>query len=247
MPVIIELPQVASTNTYVKQHAASLPDGALVHTPCQSAGRGQKGNSWESEPGKNLTFSLLLKRPHVDVKRQFAISEAVSLAIVEALDELTPLHIKWPNDIYADDRKLAGILIEHDLDADGIVHTVVGVGLNVNQTVFRSDAPNPVSLAQLTGRELPLPQLLERVGTAIEQYCHFDSDAAGFVALHTRYLSRLYRRDGHPHPFAVPGDDAPFMATIVDVDPDGMLTLRHSSGTLHRYAFKEVSFIISPD
>lgn len=240
MPVFLELPQVASTNTYVKQHAGELPDGTLVHTPCQSAGRGQKGNTWESEPGKNLTFSLLVKRPQVDVKRQFALSEAVSLAIVETLASLASLTIKWPNDIYAGDRKLAGILIEHDLDTEGIVHTVIGVGLNVNQTTFRSDAPNPVSLAQLTGHEHALTPLLERVGTAIEDYCRrevLDPDE-----LHRRYLSRLYRLDGRPHRFTLPGDNASFEATLVDVDRDGMLTLRHADTTLHRYAFKEVAY-----
>ena len=240
MPVFLELPQVASTNTYVKEHATELPDGALVHTPSQSAGRGQKGNSWESEPGKNLTFSLLIKRPPVDVKRQFVLSEAVSLAIVETLAPLASLSIKWPNDIYADDRKLAGILIEHDLDTDGIAHTVIGVGLNVNQMVFRSDAPNPVSLVQLTGRQHDLMPLLERVGSAIEDYCRrevLDPDE-----LHHRYLSHLYRHDGQPHRFTLPGVDTPFEATLVDIDRDGMLTLRHADTSLHRYAFKEVAF-----
>ncbi|MBP5560415.1 MAG: biotin--[acetyl-CoA-carboxylase] ligase [Muribaculaceae bacterium] len=243
MPEFLELLQVASTNTYVKQHATELPDGALVHTPSQSAGRGQKGNSWESEPGKNLTFSLLIKRPQVDVKRQFVLSEAVSLAIVETLAPLASLTIKWPNDIYAGDRKLAGILIEHDLDAEGIVNTVIGVGLNVNQTEFRSDAPNPVSLAQLTGREHDLMPMLERVGSAIEDYCR--REVLEPDVLHRRYLSHLYRHDGHPHRFILPGDDAPpFEATIVDIDRDGMLTLRHADTTLHRYAFKEVAFQI---
>ena len=128
MPVFLELPQVASTNTYVKQHADELPDGALVHTPSQSAGRGQKGNSWESELGKNLTFSLLIKRPQVDVKRQFVLSEAVSLAIVETLAPLASLTIKWPNDIYAGDRKLAGILIEHLYRHDGHPHRFIHPG-----------------------------------------------------------------------------------------------------------------------
>lgn len=245
MPHFVKLDEVASTNTFVKQEAATLHDMTVVYTPRQLAGRGQKGNSWESEPGKNLTFSMLIKRPQVPVKQQFAISEAVSLAIATALEPLVPVRIKWPNDIYCGDCKLAGILIENDLDNEGIVHTIVGVGLNVNQEVFVSDAPNPTSLALLTGRQHELLPLLNNITTAMEHTCHFDGTGREFVALHKRYLELLYRHDGKPHGFTLPGDeDNPFMATIEGVAPDGMLALRHTDGVVRHYAFKEVAYLI---
>ncbi|MBQ2074888.1 MAG: biotin--[Muribaculaceae bacterium] len=152
MPNIIVLQETASTNDYIKRNAQILPTGTVIIAVRQTAGRGQKGNSWEAEPGKNVTLSLLVKRPNVEVKEQFAISEAVSLAIVDELENYASgFKIKWPNDIYYGNRKIGGILIEHTLDAKGIEYTIAGVGLNINQQVFVSGAPNPVSLFQITG------------------------------------------------------------------------------------------------
>ena len=248
MPQYTLLESTASTNTYLAEHAASLPHGMVVYTHHQTAGRGQKGNSWEAEPGKNLTFSMLLRRPAIAVKQQFAISEAVSLAIAEVAGALVPdVKVKWPNDIYCGDRKLCGILIEHSLEDGAIAHTIAGVGLNVNQLHFCSDAPNPVSLAQITGHQLDLDALLRGVCERIEQLCDFASpDHPGLEALHSRYLQALYRHDGQEHPFALAQPDGQHIeATIHTVEPDGMLVLRHRDGTLHRYAFKEVKHIIS--
>ncbi|MBQ2484654.1 MAG: biotin--[Muribaculaceae bacterium] len=243
MPRYIHIAEVASTNTYLAGTAAVLPGGTVIYTSRQTAGRGQKGNSWESEPGKNLTFSMLLKRPPVAPQRQFAISEAVSVAIVDVLNTLGDgFAIKWPNDIYWHDRKLAGILIEHSLVEGAIAHSIIGVGLNVNQTLFVSNAPNPVSLAQITGREYDLEALLHQLCERMEALCALPGDEA-IAELHTRYRAMLYRADGQPHSFATPAGQ-PFMATIVDVAPDGMLTLRHDDGTEHSYAFKQVQHII---
>lgn len=241
----IHVRSTASTNSYLSRLAAQLPGDTVICTHHQTAGRGQRGNSWEAEPGKNLTFSLLLKHPDVLPREQFLISEAVSLAITQAVAELgVEATVKWPNDIYCGDRKLCGILIEHVLDPGGIAHTVVGVGLNVNQTTFVSDAPNPVSLAQLTGGELDVEALLRQVCEGIVALCHFGSDSDR-QALHERYLKHLYRNDGREHPFALP-DGTPLRATIAGVERDGMLVLRHSSdNSLHRYAFKEVKHIIN--
>lgn len=236
----IELAEVASTNTYVKQHAANLPDLAVVYAVSQTAGRGQRGNSWESEPGKNLTFSFLLKRPRVDVTAQFALSEAVSLAMLDVLDTLTPdIRVKWPNDIYHCDNKLAGILIEHSLQGRDIDYMVAGIGLNVNQRRFVSDAPNPVSLVNITGREHDLLPLLRSLGDALASRCReAETDR---TALHDTYLRRLYRRDGRQHGFSRP-DGTPVSAAIVDVKPEGNLVLLHSDGSRHSYAFKEIIY-----
>ena len=246
MPNIILLQEIGSTNDLLKRNAATMESGTLIRAYKQTAGRGQKGNSWEAEAGKNLTFSMLFKNPCIDVKHQFAISEAVSLAIIDVLDNYAPgFSIKWPNDIYHNDRKIAGILIEHSLGNEGIDYTIAGVGLNINQQVFTSSAPNPVSLTHITGEFYDLNDFTRLFGEKIEQYCNFDGTQEQLDSMHKRYLKKLYRHDGKPHQFTTP-DGTQFEATIVDVAPDGTLTLRHTSdNSCHGYSFKEVGFVIN--
>ena len=242
----ILLHETASTNTYLKRMAHLLPGGTVIYTHCQTAGRGQKGNSWEAEPGKNLTFSLLIKHPAVAPARQFAISEAVCMAIADQLhDIVSDIKVKWPNDIYVGDRKLGGILIEHSLEGGAIGHTVVGVGLNVNQRAFVSDAPNPVSLSQLTGIEHDLDEMLHGIVERMESLCDFDNPCnEGFDSLHNRYMQTLYRNDGKPHPFVLP-DGGTIFATIHAVNPSGELLLRHDDGSIHAYLFKQIKHKIN--
>lgn len=239
----IGLEEAKSTNTYLLEHAPSLPDRTVVYTYRQTAGRGQKGNSWESEPGMNLAFSLLLKRPPVEVRKQFYISEAVSVAICDFLSQFADgFKVKWPNDIYHHDSKICGILIENSLDGNQIAHSVIGVGININQTRFLSDAPNPISLKQITGNDYDLDQLLHDVcqrivgtGRALSGPC---------LQLHEQYMRSLYRNDGRLYPWQLP-DGTIIEAAIDHVAPDGMLTLRHADGSQHSYAFKEVKHIIN--
>lgn len=248
MPHYIKLTECRSTNTYLRAVASTLPGGTVIYTPRQTAGRGQKGNSWESEPGKNLAFSYLLKRPLVAVRQQFSISEGCSLAVLQALEAQHPqggFSIKWPNDIYWQDKKICGLLIEQSLDGRGIEWSILGVGLNVNQEQFLSDAPNPVSLKQITGHDHDLDALLRDVCQRIEALCDFSqATPASLAALHQRYLQHLLRNDGQEHPWQLP-DGTLLQASIVDVAPDGMLTLRHHDGTEHSYAFKQVKHVIN--
>ena len=246
MPHYIKVSQTASTNTYLSRLAATLPGGTVIYTPSQTAGRGQKGNSWESEDGKNLTFSLLLKRPPVKARDQFYLSEAAALAVVEALsaeagDSFT---VKWPNDVYWQDKKACGMLIENSLDGSDIATCIVGIGINVNQEHFRSDAPNPVSLINITGREHDLMALLKRVCSRIEQLVESLGDANARTDLHQRYMAALYRNDGQLHPYEDAAGNR-FMAMVTGIAPDGTLTLRHEDGTTHDYLFKEVRHIIN--
>ena len=181
----------------------------------------------------------------VPIVNQFYISEAVSVAIVEVLSQyIGGFSIKWPNDIYHDDRKVCGILIEHSIMGASINHSILGVGINVNQVEFKSDAPNPVSLAQLLDRDVDVDDVLHRVCEAIEKRCAFDAytnDA--FDALHKEYLSLLYRKDDKYHRFVLPEGDE-FGAKIVEVEPTGMLVLERENGMQERFAFKEVGFVI---
>ena len=220
---------LTSTNTVMKERAATLPHGYTLAARSQTAGRGQRGNSWESLPGRNLTFSILLRPEHIAPARQFVISA-----------------IKWPNDIYAGDRKICGILIEHTLGTcSGITYTVAGAGVNINQERFCSDAPNPVSLRQITGVEYELDTLLsEFADNIIGEFEGADTtDAAAAEALHRRFMARMWRNDGAMHPFRLPSGEV-FMASVASVAPDGRLTLVDRDGVARHFYFKEVAFVL---
>ena len=206
----------------------------VVWAEFQTAGRGCGTNTWESERGKNLTFSVLLHPDGMAANRQFQISMRVSLALCEALGRhIGDLSIKWPNDIYWRNGKIAGILIENRLQGSTIRDSIVGIGLNVNQREFCSDAPNPVSLWQICEHETDREELLRDFLEALGSYLGRE--------VRTEYLSRLYRRRGF-HPYT--DKDGAFMAEIADVEDDGHLVLRDEEGRERRYAFKEVQFVI---
>lgn len=239
----IHLRETQSTNTYLGKVASMLPSGMVVYTWNQVAGRGQRGNSWESEPSKNLTFSVLLRHEALLPQNQFYISEAVSLAIVNTLkvyaDDFT---VKWPNDIYYKNKKVCGILIEHSISGQSIDYTIAGIGLNVNQKEFLSDALNPISLLQIIETETDVENLLHEVADNIIQITDFGSETS-FEKLHQSYLDVLYWHDETYHKFSEP-DGIVFEAKIVDVQPNGILILQDPFDVVRRYAFKEVSFVI---
>ena len=242
----LKVNQTASTNTYLSRLAATLPGGTVIYTPSQTAGRGQKGNSWESEDGKNLTFSLLLKRPPVKARDQFYLSEAAALAVVEALtaEAGDGFAVKWPNDIYWQDKKVCGMLLENSLDGSDIATCIVGIGINVNQERFLSDAPNPVSLINITGHEHDLEALMRKVCSRIEELVSPLDDDKARRNLHEHYMAALYRNDGALHPYKDAAGHR-FMATVAGIAPDGTLTLQHEDGSTHTYLFKEVKHIIN--
>ncbi len=229
----VHLQETDSTNRWLREHAT---EGIrAVWADYQTHGRGQGGNHWESERGQNLTCSVLLQPADIPAHAQFRISMAVALAVVDALKPYAgeELSVKWPNDIYWRDRKLAGILIENRLQGNRIEESIVGIGINVNQRQFRSDAPNPVSLWQITGRETPREDLLEDLLQRIPVYLGQD--------LKARYMQALYRREGlHPYRDC----QGTFQASVADVEDDGHLVLQDSQGHQRRYAFKEVAFVI---
>ena len=251
---IINIEETASTNSYLSRIAAESAHGTVVSAYRQTAGRGQRGNSWESEPGKNLTFSILLKGTGVAPSGQFSLSEACALGVARTLRRyIGQASVKWSNDIYYGDSKICGMLIEHSLSGGKIDHTIAGIGINVNQTVFRSDAPNPISMAMVAGHEFDTGEVLESVCQEILRLCASLPSAS--ASLHKEFLGSLYRRDGiYPYRSAicsvsVDGKEtipagAEFEAAILDVAPDGILSLQTTSGSIHRFAFKEVSFII---
>ncbi|MBP6260207.1 MAG: biotin--[acetyl-CoA-carboxylase] ligase [Paludibacter sp.] len=233
--------QTHSTNALLigMVREGNLPEGFLIRTDFQTAGKGQMGNSWEAEAGKNLLFSFVLYPVHIAIDEQFIISQLVSVAIKKVLDTYADgFTVKWPNDIYYCDKKIGGILIENSLQGGRLKWMVTGVGLNINQKVFRSNAPNPVSLRQITGKRMNRKTILDQITREIHQLYH-EMDAE---AIRNAYFEGLYRRDGL-HPFRADGEA--FNACITNVDRDGKLELTTEEGEVRSYYFKEVEFIIA--
>ena len=231
---IEHIDETESTNLWLKEQGDE--ENRVVVADFQPAGRGCGTNTWESERGKNLTFSVMIHPEEIPASGQFLISEAVSVALCRTLSPYiyNKVEIKWPNDIYVDDRKICGILIENRLQGPIIKDAVIGIGLNVNQTTFVSDAPNPVSLCQITGHEMNREALLDEFLKRLDEALHDET-------VPTDYRSRLYRRDGL---FAYRDQEGLFRARLKDVLPDGRLLLTDEAGQDRTYAFKEVQFVI---
>ena len=230
---IVHIDETDSTNRWLKDHGEGT---MVVATDYQTAGKGCGSNAWESERGKNLTFSMLIHPDGIAAREQFRITEVVSVALCRTLQPYiyNKVEIKWPNDIYVGDRKLCGILIENRLQGNVIVDCIIGIGLNVNQRVFLSDAPNPVSMYQLTGQELDRDELLKAFIENLDQEWQNKTNGS-------EYRELLYRKgkDG-----LYEDKTGRFVARLADVLPDGRLLLVDEEGMEHTYAFKEVSFII---
>ena len=301
----IRFDEIDSTSTYLKAHTEGLPQFAVVTANAQTAGRGQRGNGWESEPGENLLMSMLYSPPaEFPPDRQFGISMAVALAVVDTEEELLagcahePVTVKWPNDIYLGNRKLCGILIEHTIsaapaqksaDSDlagacpngapagacsvgaSIRHTVIGIGLNVNQRDFHSSAPNPVSLIHATGTIIPIDTALKGLTahlvsrlTVLSGACASTDTDAVADELRAEYRRRLWRGKGMHRWLSLQATSAPvppvhfasqlpasladgveiIEGEIIDILPSGPLRLRLRSGEIRTFAFKEISALL---
>ena len=250
-----------STSSLLREtYDDSLPHLFTIRTDFQTAGRGQAGNSWESEKGKNLLFSTLLRYAHVPAADQWRLSMLVAVAVREAIalslsplaSRLSPITIKWPNDIYYQDKKLVGILIENTLSGGQIAYTIAGVGLNVNQTEWLSNAPNPVSMKQITGEEYDVEDLLKTFLDSLQRW-----ETASTEQLKEEYIRHLYRSTGwHPYMerevslaptnihLSTQDAQGVFLAQWVDVTPQGEWVLRLQTGEEKRYHFKQIRFVL---
>lgn len=237
---------LSSTNTHAIQLLSQEKpvEGTIITTDFQTAGRGQPGNFWESEAGKNLLFSTILYPETVSPSEQFILSMAVSLGISDFVNShVQSSSVKWPNDIYVGNDKIAGILIESSTMGGKIVYMVVGIGLNINQQHFKSNAPNPVSLRQLTGREYDTAACLNELASNLDR--RYTSIIPGIIpgnsgSLKAEYLERLYRNNEWT---TFRDHEGLFTGMIKDVDYDGRLTVETRSGRTRHYYFKEVEFI----
>lgn len=217
--------------------------GDVIWAEEQTAGRGQRGHAWSSTRGENLTFSVILEPGFLPASEQFLLSEAVALALTDAFIRYgIGARIKWTNDIYAGDRKLVGILIEHRYAGSSLRRSIAGIGINVNQQVFDPALPNPVSMALLTGRNHDRSEVLDTVLACL--HTRYAQLAGGEKQrLQEDYRARMYRL-GEEHPYRLP-DGTLFRAAIEGVRPSGELILRHMDGTQRTYLFKEVEFVIA--
>lgn len=246
---VIELQEIDSTNRYLSQlcneSAHHVAEFTTVYSHFQTAGKGQRGNHWESEKNKNLLFSLVLYPLFLEAKQQFILSQIISLSIKEVLDKWTKhITIKWPNDIYYRDRKICGILIENDLTGCHIGQSICGIGLNINQAQFYSDAPNPVSLTQITGKEHNCQEILNLILQRIHDYYRCLSTADFNVVskeIQSNYHSALFRKNGF-HTYE--DKQGTFMAQLVNVENDGRFVLEDEHGQKRSYLFKEVQYIL---
>ena len=222
-----------STNSLVKEMLAKgeWPQSErYLYAGYQTAGRGQTGNGWESAPNENLLCSILLP-PN---KNLYFLNIAVSVAIIRLLGG--QYTIKWPNDIYYNDKKLAGILLENAISGNEVKYVIAGIGLNVNQTEFVSDAPNPVSLKQITGKEYNIDQWMKDLFKAINSVLNEPEELVW-----SEYKTHLYRREGY-WPFE--DQEGRFEAHIEDVLPTGEIVLRDKNGQIHQYGFKQIKYIL---
>ena len=225
--MIHRIEETTSTNDDARD--AKYRHGDIVWAERQTAGRGQRGHKWSSAEGLNLTFSLVLEPRFLPAGEQFLLNEAVALALTDTFAQFgIAARIKWTNDIYAGDKKLVGILIEHSYSGQTLARTIVGIGINVNQTEFDPALPNPVSMAMVAGRTFDRGEVLE-LGER--------------ETLQRDYRERMYRL-GERHTFRYP-DGTPTEASIEGVRPTGELLLRHADGTLREYLFKEIEFVIA--
>lgn len=211
----------------------------VVTAERQTCGRGQGGTSWESEEGKNLLFSIVCRADFIKPDEQFMLLQAAALAVRHVLGKLTKkVAIKWPNDIYVNDRKASGTLIQCDMEEGKIRRVIIGVGINVNQEKFLSDAPDPISMIEAVGHPLDRKAILHSVAERFAIELESLRDNPEYIR--GRYTLHMWRDKGmHPYRDA----EGEFRAEFVRVEDDGHLVLRDESGRERTYAFKEVKFL----
>jgi len=240
---IVRIQSTESTNNYANHQIRekAWPEGTVFLTYNQTMGRGQMKNFWESEPDKNLTFSIVLYPEFLEIRHQFMLSKVITLGIYCAIAKYVDhLKIKWPNDIYAGNCKLGGILIENSVMSGLIKTSVAGIGLNVNQTVFRSDAPNPVSIQLLTNQHYNCEEILTDVLSGINYYYNLLKNGE-FNKINSEFISVLYRLN-EIHLFRTENED--FQGRIIGVNEIGQLQIRKANSELLEFHFKEVEFLI---
>jgi len=235
--------KVGSTNLLMRDREQSgrLKHGDVLRAIFQNEGLGQSGNMWESETGKNLTFSMFLETNFIKAEDVFILNKIISLALWTYLNDrnVQELKIKWPNDIYVGENKIAGILTQNSFLGDEFEHSMVGIGININQINFLSDAPNPTSLKKLLGLEFNLEVELDKILSSIQYY--FNRAWNGeYSFLNETYIKHLY---GYGKMLHYKDKLSSFVGMIIGVDEYGHLLIEKENKRVYSYDMKEIIFL----
>ena len=240
----VHLEQIDSTNAYLQRQQSECDiRNWVVSADEQTAGKGMGSNGWESEVGKNLTFSLALDVSFLPAERQFLLSEAVPLGIMEVLDGILTaekLSIKWPNDIFYENRKLAGILINSTIKANMMDVSIIGIGLNVNQMQFQDWPTHPISMKMITGKEYDLQPLLEQIVEHI--LIKVEQLKSDPTVIEQNYLKRLFRYRTWAD-YEVGGKTLRLFMT--GIDTFGRLMLVDKADNSYCFDIKEIKYILN--
>lgn len=237
---VVYLPSCHSTNDYANQLLGSnITEGTVVITAEQTVGRGQRGNSWEAQPHLNLTFSVVWIPTFLNLSKQFYLSMTVSLGISDFVQEYLhkdQVFIKWPNDLYVKHKKLGGILIENQLQGHRIRYSVIGIGLNVNQTSFKE--PKAISMSKITQKKYVLNDLLEKLLVKLESR-YFQLRNEKYDLLNMNYFEKMYRYQ-EKHLFQ--DEQGVFQGEIIGLDASGRLAVARQH-KIQYYGFQEIKFL----
>jgi BirA family biotin operon repressor/biotin-[acetyl-CoA-carboxylase] ligase len=243
---IIELAEVDSTNTYAINllNELNIPEGILIYAKNQTAGRGQMGNTWQAERGKNLTFSLILHPTFLSADKQFYLSKITSLAVFETLTEFLPpslydIKIKWSNDTLVNHKKISGILIENVLRGNMLQSSVIGVGININQQNFSGIENQATSLSLLLEKDLDVKEVLSAFCKHFEAF-YLLLKQSHFQKITKQYINKLYRLNEFA---SYKAQEKTFTAKIIDVEESGKLVLSTAENEIQKFNFKEVQFV----
>jgi BirA family biotin operon repressor/biotin-[acetyl-CoA-carboxylase] ligase len=244
---LIKLSATDSTNAYLRRlsRREAVPDYTVVQAAHQTEGRGQPGTRWVGEEGKNLTFSVLKNFESFSATRHFQLNMLVSLCVYRLLESLQipELCLKWPNDILSGTNKACGILLENQLRGAELSSSIIGIGLNVNQTEFKG-LPTATSLKKVSGKSYDLSEVLMTF-TGMLQEAFNQMPNTSYATYLRQYEEKLYLKD-QPAPFGLP-DGHPFIGTIRGVDPNGNLQVELKNGVLRTFGFKEVRYLREGD
>lgn len=237
---IIYLPSCHSTNDFAAQilQEQEISEGTIIITPDQTAGRGQRGNTWESNVGENLTVSIVLKPVFLTAMQQFQLNMAVSVGIQQGLEVYfgDDLRIKWSNDVFVGNQKIGGVLIENTLSGYQITHSIIGIGLNINQEKFAD--PKATSFKKKLGKTFDIEHILSQLLEKIE-YCYLEIKNNGNHILKTNYLNKLFRLN-EIHYYECNGKR--FLGEIIGISEVGALQIKTENEVLE-FGFKEISFV----
>lgn len=242
---LIKLSAIDSTNSYLKELVSLQPveNFTVVYTQHQTNGRGQLGTIWQSERYKNLTISILIKHFDLNVQSRFYLNMAISLALLETVKKFVKIApaIKWPNDILADEFKIAGVLIENSFFGEKIRHSIVGLGVNVNQTEFNELNATASSLKKLTGKKIDILEVLNMLVSEIKRYVKILENKQ-LKLLNAQYLSSLYGYN-QIRTFLDTTNNCVFTGKICNVTQEGLLVIETNGGALKTFGLKEIKFI----